>query len=187
VEPREKIRFKPPQDIRGRGFGQAALDMERPLWLRSKRKLNLGFVFSRKTVIEVAITKRVELHPLEGAIITSSLGFQARSNILKSLLALDAGEQSEAAIKVVTAAADDANRNMIIHGQVFAEGESLTFVFRKTGHTFTAKKITLDSDAMREKAGRLKDHVVKLQSLLSISDDDLHEFGKIGMIAASKP
>jgi hypothetical protein len=139
-----------------------------------------------ETVIEVAIQKRVELHPLEGAIITSSLGFQARANILKSFLSLDASEQSKEAIKVITAAADDANRNMIIHGQVFAEGERLTFVFRKIGNTFTAKKITLDSDSMREKASRLKDHVVRLQSLLSISDDDLHEFGKIGMIAASK-
>jgi hypothetical protein len=139
-----------------------------------------------ETVIEAAIMKRLELHPLEGAIVTSSLGFQARASILKSFLALDTSEQSKAAIKVITAATDDANRNTIIHGQVFLEGESLTFVFRKTGHTFTAKKITLDSDTMREKASRLRDHVVKLQSLLSVSDDDLHEFGRIGMIAASK-
>jgi hypothetical protein len=141
-----------------------------------------------ETVIEVGIMQRVGLHPLEGAIITSSLGFQARSNILKSFLALDTkNEQSKEAIKVLTTAAGDANRNTIIHGQVFVEGESLTFVFRKTGQTFTARKITLDSDAMREKAARLKDHIVRLQSLLSISDDDLHEFGRIGVIAASKP
>jgi hypothetical protein len=139
-----------------------------------------------ESVIEVAIMKRVELHPLEGTIITASLGFQARSNILKSFLALDTSEQSKEAIKVLTAAADDANRNMIIHGQVFPEGDSLTFVFRKVGHKLTAKKITLDSDSMREKASRLREHIVKLQSLLSISDDEMHEFGRIGIIAASK-
>jgi len=45
-----------------------------------------------ESVIEVAIMKRLDLHPLEGAIITSSLGFQARANILKSFLALDTAE-----------------------------------------------------------------------------------------------
>lgn len=140
-----------------------------------------------ETVIEVAIMKRVELHPLEGAIVTASLGFQTRFSILKSFLALDKSEQSKEAVKVLTAAADDANRNTIIHGHVFPEGDSLTFVLRKTGNSFTAKKITLDSVSMREKASRLREHIVKLQSILSVSDDDLHEFGKIGIIAASKP
>jgi hypothetical protein len=140
-----------------------------------------------ETVIEVAIMKRLELHPLEGTIVTASLGFQARASILKSFLALDTSDQSKEAIKVITAATDDANRNWIIHGQVFAEGETLTFVYRKVGHTLTAKKITLNADSMREKASRLRQHIVQLQSLLSISDGDLHEFGRIGIMAASRP
>jgi hypothetical protein len=110
-------------------------------------------------IIEVAIMKRIAVHPLEGAIVTASLGFQARSNILKSLLALDKSAQSEEAIKVITAAANDANRNTIIHGHVFANGDQLTFVSRKIGHSFSAKRLTLDADTMTEKGLKLGEHI----------------------------
>jgi hypothetical protein len=139
-----------------------------------------------ETVIEVAIAKRVELHPLEGNIITASLGFQARASILRSFLALDTRQEAKDAIKVIDTATVEANRNTIIHGQVFAEGETLSFVYRKVDHGLTAKRITVDSASMLERAGKLKENIIKLQSLLSISDDDLHEFGKIGQIAAVK-
>jgi hypothetical protein len=139
-----------------------------------------------EVLIEVAIMKRIAVPPLEGAIITASLGFQARSNILKSLLALDKSAQSEEAIKAITAAAADANRNTIIHGHVFAKGDQLTFVLRKIGQSFSAKRLTLDADAMTEKVSRLVEHIGKLQSLLSVSDDDLQEFGNVGIAAANK-
>jgi hypothetical protein len=132
-----------------------------------------------ETVMEVAIMKRLELHPLEGTIVTASLGFQARSSILRSFLALDTSSESKDAIKVINTATQEANRNMIIHGQVFAEGETLSFVYRKVNQGLTAKRITVDSTSMLQRASRLKGSVVRLQSLLSISDDDLHEFGNI--------
>jgi hypothetical protein len=133
-----------------------------------------------ETVLEVAIAKRVGLHSLEGNIITASLGFQARASILRSFLALDSSPESKDAIKVINAATQEANRNIIIHGQVFAEGETLSFVHRKVDQGLTAKRVTVDSTSMLQRASRLKDSVVRLQSLLSISDDDLHEFGNIG-------
>jgi hypothetical protein len=139
-----------------------------------------------ETVIEVAIAKRLELHALEGNIVTASLGFQARASILRSFLALDTGTNSKEAIKVINDATQEANRNAIIHGQVFAEGETLSFVYRKVDHGLTAKRITVDSTSMLERAGKLKESIIRLQSLLSISDDDLHEFGKIGQIAAMR-
>jgi hypothetical protein len=110
-----------------------------------------------ETVLEVAIAKRVELHPLEGNIITASLGFQARASILRSFLALDTRQESKDAIKVIDTATTEANRNMIIHGQVFAEGETLSFVYRKVDHGLTAKRITVDSTSMLERAGKLKE------------------------------
>jgi hypothetical protein len=79
-----------------------------------------------ETVLEVAIAKRVDLHPLEGNIVTASLGFQARASILRSFLALDTRQESKDAIKVIDTATQEANRNTIIHGQVFAEGETLS-------------------------------------------------------------
>jgi hypothetical protein len=45
--------------------------------------------------------------------------------------------------------------------------------------SLTAKRVTVDSNSMLERAHKLKESVVKIQSLLSISDDDLHEFGNI--------
>lgn len=139
-----------------------------------------------ETVLEVAIAKRVALHPLEGNIITASLGFQARASILRSFLALDSNQEAKDAIKVIDAATAEANRNTIIHGQVFAEGETLSFVYRRVDHELTAKRITVNSASMLQRASKLKESIVKLQSLLSISDDDLREFAKIGQLAAIK-
>jgi hypothetical protein len=139
-----------------------------------------------ETVIEVAIAKRLELYPLEGNIVTASLGFQARANILRTFLALDTRQESKDAIKAIETAAQEANRNTIIHGQVFAEDENLSFVHRKVADGLTAKRVTVNSDSMLERASKLKDNTVRLQSLLAISDDDLREFSKIGQIAAIK-
>jgi hypothetical protein len=97
--------------------------------------------WSLETVLEVAIAKRVDVHPLEGNIITASLGFQARASILRSFLALDTRQESKDAIKVIDTATQEANRNTIIHGQVFAEGETLSFVHRKVDHELTAKRV----------------------------------------------
>ncbi len=94
-----------------------------------------------ETVLEVAIAKRMDLHPLEGSIVTSSLGFQARASILRSFLALDASQESKDAIKEINSATQEASRNIIIHGQVFAEGESLTFVHRRVDQSITAKRV----------------------------------------------
>lgn len=139
-----------------------------------------------ETVIEVAIQKRLELHPLEGTIVTASLGFQARASILRSILSLYNTQEAKDAIKEINTATQEANRNHIIHGQVFAEGETLSFLYRKVDHGLTAKRITVNSTSMLERASKLKDSVIKLQSLLSISDEDLHEFAKIGQIAVVK-
>jgi hypothetical protein len=109
-----------------------------------------------------------------------------RASILRSFLALDTRQEAKDAIKVIDTATIEANRNTIIHGQVFADGETLSFVYRKVDHGLTAKRITADSASMLERAGKLKENIIKLQSLLSISDDDLHEFGNIGQIAAVK-
>jgi hypothetical protein len=139
-----------------------------------------------ETVIEVAIAKRLELYPLEANIVTASLGFQSRVSILRSFLALDNRPEAKEALKVIETATNEANRNTIIHGQVFAEGETLSFVHRKVAHELTAKRITVDSDSMLERASKLKNSVIKLQSLLPVSDDEMHEFSKIGQIAAIK-
>ncbi len=132
-----------------------------------------------ETVIEVAIMKRLELHPLEGAIVTSSLSFQARASILRSFLALDPKPEAKEAIKVINTTTQEASRNAIIHGQVFAEGETLSFVYRKVDQGLTAKRITVDSVLMLQRATNLRESIVRLQFLLAISNDDLHEFGKI--------
>jgi hypothetical protein len=139
-------------------------------------------------LLETAIAKRIELHPLEGNIVSSSLGFQARASILKSFLALDATSNAKEAIKEINIATQEANRNIIIHGHVFTDGDSsLTFVHRRVDQEFTAKRVSVDTDSMRERASRLRESVIRLQGLLSISDADLSEFANIGLIAASSP
>jgi hypothetical protein len=139
-----------------------------------------------ETVIEVAISKQAEMHPLEGSIMTASLGFQARASILRSLLALDASQEAKDAIKEINLATQEANRNLIIHGQVFAEGESLIFVHRKVDQSLTAKRVVVNSETMLQRASKLKESIMRIQSLLSIADDDLHEFGKISQMLAIK-
>jgi hypothetical protein len=140
-----------------------------------------------ETVIEVAIAKRLELHPLEGNIVTSSLAFQSRSSILRSLLDLDTRKEAKEAQKLINTIVQEANRNAIIHGQVFVAGSHhLRFIHRKANDAISAKCIEVDSDSMRERANSLKEHIVRLQELLSISDDALHEFGLISQKLAIK-
>jgi hypothetical protein len=133
-----------------------------------------------ETVIEVAIMKRLELHPLEGNIVTSSLSFQARSSILRSLLELDVGKEAKEAQRLIGTIVQEANRNAIIHGQVFVAGSHhLRFIHRKTDSGISAKCIEVDSDSMQQRATALKENIVRLQELLSVPDDLLHEFGLI--------
>lgn len=140
-----------------------------------------------ETVIEVAIAKRLELHPLEGNIVTSSLAFQARSSILRSLLELDASKEAKEAQTLIGTIVKEANRNAIIHGQVFVAGSHhLRFIYRKTDNSLSAKCIEVDADSMQKRATNLKENVIRLQDLLSVSNDLLHEFGKISQILAIK-
>jgi hypothetical protein len=139
-----------------------------------------------ETVLEVAIAKRVDLHPLEGTIITCGLNFQSRASILRSFLALDQTQDSKDAIALINTITQEASRNAIIHGQVFVHGETLMFVHRRTDQSLIAKTVSLDSDAMSEKGTRLKESIIKLQSLLSVSEEDLHEFGNISLILANR-
>jgi hypothetical protein len=140
-----------------------------------------------ETVIEVAIMKRLELHPLEGNIVTSGLNFQARSSILRSLLSLDESKESKEARQLINTIVTEANRNAIIHGQVFVAGHHhLRFIHRKTADVISAKCIEVDADSMQKRASILRDNITRLQSLLSVSDELLHGFGNISQRLAIK-
>lgn len=141
-----------------------------------------------ETVIEVAIMKRLQLHPLEGNIVTSSLTFQARSNILRSLLELDVSKEAKEAQKLISTVVQEAKRNAIAHGQVFVAGSHhLRFIHRKTDAAISAKCIEVDADSMQKRASTLRENIIRLQELLSVSDDLMHEFGNISQRLAIKP
>jgi hypothetical protein len=59
-------------------------------------------------------------------------------------------------------------------------------VHRKTDQALTAKTVSLDSGEMTEKGTRLKESIIKLQSLLAVSNEDLLEFGNISLILANR-
>ena len=140
-----------------------------------------------ETIIEVAIQKRLELHPIEGNIITSSLQFQARSGILRSLLALDKSAEAAEASKLIGTMVTDANRNAIIHGHVHVNGDhELKFVHRKAAEKLSATSVVVDMNSMQLRASKLRISIMKLQSLLSVSNVDMQEFGNIGQILANK-
>jgi hypothetical protein len=125
-----------------------------------------------ETVIEVAIMKRLQLRPLEGNIVTSSLTFQARSSILRSLLEVDASKEAKEAQGLIKTIVQEASRNAIAHGQVFVAGSHhLRFIHRKTDNAISAKCIEVDADSMQKRASTLKENIIRLQELLSVSDD----------------
>lgn len=140
-----------------------------------------------ETTLEVAIQKRLKLHPLEGNIVTGGLAFLSRSSILRSLLALDKSKESKEASKLINSMVTDANRNAIIHGHVHVGGDhTLKFVHRKTADKLSAKSVIVDKDSMLSRTSLLRRRIEMLQSLLSVSNEELQEFGNIGQILANK-
>jgi hypothetical protein len=140
-----------------------------------------------EATIEVAIQKRLELHPIEGNIVTGGLAFLSRSSILRSLLALDDTDDAKEASTLINSMVNDANRNAIIHGIVHVGGDhTLKFVHRKTANKLTAKSVIVDKDSMLSRASTLRKSIEKLQSLLSVSNEELQEFGNIGQLLANK-
>jgi 2-keto-3-deoxy-galactonokinase len=123
-----------------------------------------------ETIIEVAIMKRLELNPLEGNIVTSSLSFQARSSILRSLLELDESKEAREAKTLIGTIVKEANRNAIIHGQVFVAGSHhLRFIYRKTDDSLSAKCIEVDCDSMQKRATSLRQNIVRLQVCIDVA------------------
>jgi hypothetical protein len=100
---------------------------------------------------------------------------------------LDATKEAKEAQGLINTIVQEANRNAIIHGQVFVAGSHhLRFIHRKTETTISAKCIEVDSDSMQKRASTLKENIIRLQELLSVSDDLLHEFGMISQRLAIK-
>jgi 2-keto-3-deoxy-galactonokinase len=119
--------------------------------------------------------------------LTSSLSFQARSSILRSLLELDESKGAKEAKALIGTIVKEANRNAIIHGQVFVAGSHhLRFIYRKTDDSLSAKCIEVDCDSMQKRASTLRQNIIRLQELLSVPDDLLHEFGRISQMLAIK-
>jgi hypothetical protein len=137
--------------------------------------------------LEVGIMKQVELHPVEGTIVTPGLQIERRASILRSLLAIH-GEKFKETITLINQVVAQAKRNSIIHGHVFfgGDGKEIKFVQRNTDQKLTAKSVSFDAKAMLAHAASLREKIVRLQELLSISNSDLEEFAKVGLILTNK-
>jgi hypothetical protein len=138
--------------------------------------------------LEVGIMKQVELHPVEGTIVTSGLQIERRASILRSLLAIHGEKKFKETIMLINQVVAQAKRNSIIHGHVFfgGDGKEIKFVQRNTDQKLTAKSVSFDAKAMLAHAASLREKIVSLQELLSISNSDLEEFAKVGLILTNK-
>ena len=138
-----------------------------------------------ESVLEVAIMKQLKISELQAAIVTSSLGFRARSTILSSLLNLHGDEYSEA-VKVLNKITQNAKRNTFVHGHIFVgEQEKLTFVKADVNQKYRAKRVTLTAVELYLHVLEINSSVAVLQKLLAISDDELNSFAKIGFNAST--
>jgi hypothetical protein len=140
-----------------------------------------------ESLLEVAIKKQLGITEVQTAIVTSSLGFRARSSILSSLLALDGAKQN-GAISLLNKISEDAKRNTLVHGHIFVgEEEKLTFVKADISKRYRAKRASFTSSALLRHVQTINSDIANLQTLLRITDQELDSFGKIGFDASAPP
>lgn len=133
-----------------------------------------------ETVIEVAIKKQLGVDDQVGEITTSSLGFMSKSNILTSLLQLQAPKHDKA-IKLLSQITGDAKRNAIVHGRVFMDSQGkITFVKSIVNTKYRAKRISFAPEELDSHAIKLNSRTAQLQQLLDISEAELESFAHIG-------
>jgi hypothetical protein len=136
-------------------------------------------------LIDTAIMKLLKLSPIQGAIVSPNLGFQAKLSILQSLLNLEA-DKNAPTLAALASISNMAGRNSIIHGHVHIGDDWIEFIKVDVKTKITAKKKRFENYAFEDHLHELYNLIEQAQRLLGISDDDLEIIPNIGKSLASK-
>lgn len=141
-----------------------------------------------ETTIEAAIMKQLQLDSQRTLIITTSMQFRQRVNILCSLLELNDpnNENYKDAIKLLKKIERDAKRNMLVHGHIIVgvPGE-LTFVKSNIVDGYNANRATFNQRQLLEHITRITNKTDQLSGLLGVTDVDMQNLANVGINASS--
>lgn len=132
-------------------------------------------------LIEVAIKKALRLSIEEANILLASLGFQAKANILYSLLQLQSGHSSK--ISAVRHVITLAERNFLVHGTFFRPYGRTVIVRREVKHKYSSKAREITADSMDAHCDKVVQAIVKARAVLQVEEDEIVEYGKWMIVA----
>lgn len=139
-----------------------------------------------ETVIEAAIMKQLQIDAPRTLIITTSMQFRQRINVLCALLEMSESGH-DATIKLLRKIEKDSKRNMLVHGHiVVGVPGQLTFVKSNIADGYIAKRVTFTASELRLHLLRLTEKTELLQTHLGISNDDIQSIGNVGIDASSR-
>ena len=127
-------------------------------------------------LVEIAIMQVLRLSVEESCILSASLGFGAKSNVLLTLLnRTPAGKQKA---QLISEAIQLAERNGFAHGfiSVSADSETFTLVRREVKGSLEVKPRALSALQMQRHLYIVMGKFAEAQTAFSISDDDLIKY-----------
>jgi hypothetical protein len=130
-------------------------------------------------VIEIAIMKQLNLSALHASIVLCSLGFQAKSNILVSLLKEDTRKNLEA-LSAIGNAQTQAGRNAFTHSFLTRSeaGGQLRLINRDVKNGYSAKLKEVDVSLMHTHGDGFASAFRRAQDALGVTDAEVDEYIK---------
>lgn len=138
-----------------------------------------------ETVIEAAIMKLLRLDAQRALIVTTSMQFRQRINVLYALLEIES-DNNQAAIKLLKRIEKDAKRNMLVHGHIIVgvPGQ-LTFVKSNIVDGYAANRCTFCAADLKAHTLRIVEKTNSLHELLSVTDADIQTLADVGIVKSS--
>lgn len=137
-----------------------------------------------ESILDFVIEREAGLKTLHAIIIVSGLGFERKSGIAKSLLALN--PKNAEAISTINKLTQEAGRNAIIHGEVHVGKKHIEFVKHKTDQMLKTSVKSFTATELTDLVKRVSALTGELQDQVNIQDDDLIRHGEIAKSLWSK-
>jgi hypothetical protein len=146
-----------------------------------------GMWSALETTIDYQIGKLLNLPHDETHIITAGMDFGRKANILRVLLKKMELPEKEHMIALIAKIQNESKRNIFAHSQLHSDENTVTFIHRKMGGTYSATETTFTAPEFHEHVADITTLTVEFHRLLAIDQTDLLAFGQAAINESSKP
>jgi len=143
------------------------------MWQHYATVLVLWNVF--ESLLEISIMREAKLAPLQAVIICSGLPFERKASIARSLLAL---RDATNAIRLINRITQEVSRNLLIHAQIRAGENTITFRKIETDQRLKVKEKTFNVETLEAHYRAFSKLMDELMADLGIYDDAIVSYGR---------